>query len=120
MTTIHKDSQQEGELELVPWELIRSCKHRLDAIRLCVQLSDLSHEVVAESLTMDKGNFCRMMQGKANFPDAKSIDLMRVCGNYAPMQYETWACGFSLVPRRDEERIKELQREIQQLARGAI
>lgn len=82
---------------LADWNLVRKCTNRLDAIRVCVQLSGLAYQDIAESLGMNKGNFTRMMQGRAHFPDSKSIKLMELCGNFAPMQYEAWACGFELV-----------------------
>jgi hypothetical protein len=40
------------------------------------------------------------MQGRANFPDRRRIQLMQVCGNYAPLQYDAWACNFQLVDKR--------------------
>ncbi len=85
--------------ELADWSLIKKCSSRLDAIRLCIQLSALSNEAVGDLLGIDKGNFSRMMNGRANFPDAKSVKLMELCGNYAPLQYEAWACGFELVDK---------------------
>lgn len=84
---------------LAEWDLVKKCRNRLDAVRLCVQLSGMSNESVAASLEIDKGNFSRMMQGRTNFPDAKSVTLMELCGNYAPMQYEAWACGFELLDK---------------------
>lgn len=85
--------------ELADWKLVEKCRHRLDAIVLCVQLSGLSHEEVAARLNIDKGAFSRMMGGRASFPDTKSIRLYQVCGNYAPLQYEAWACNFDLVDK---------------------
>jgi len=82
-----------------PWGLVRKCRHRLDAIRLCIQLSGLSNDEVCRRLGIDPSHFTRMMQGRASFPDAKSIELMTVAGNYAPLQYEATACGFRLVPQ---------------------
>jgi hypothetical protein len=95
--------------------LLSTCKHRLDAIRLCVQLSSLSNEVIAESLVIDKGHFSRIMQGKAHFPDCKSVNLMYLCGNYAPMQYEAMECGFQLYKDPKEQRKAELLAELQAL-----
>jgi len=82
--------------KMVAPELIRACKNRLDAIILCIQLSRLSQGEVAKRLGLDKGHLTRILQGLAYFPDQKSIDLMSVCGNYAPLQYEAHACGFQL------------------------
>jgi hypothetical protein len=84
---------------LADWALVQKCKDPLEAIILCVQLSDYSYETVAEKLGIDKGNFTRMMQGRANFPDRRRIQLMQVCGNYAPLQYDAWACNFQLVDK---------------------
>jgi hypothetical protein len=88
------------EMKLADWGLVSKCQHRLDAIRLCVQLSGLSNAEVALRLLIDPGNFSRMMQGKSSFPDARSIKLMETCGNYAPLQFEAQACGFQLVDKR--------------------
>lgn len=104
---------------LIPVELLGACNNRLDAIRLCVQLSSLSNEVVAESLGIDKGHFSRIMQGKAHFPDSKSIELMYLCGNYAPMQYEALICGFQLYKDPKEQRKAELLAELQALEKVA-
>jgi hypothetical protein len=78
---------------------VQSCKDELQAIHLCVQLSGYSYESVAKQCGIDKGNFTRMMQGRANFPARKRVHLMRVCKNYAPLQYEAWACNFELLDK---------------------
>lgn len=100
--------------QLAPAELIAQCRNRMDAIRLCVQLSGLSNNYLCERLGIDPGHWTRIMQGRAHFPDALSVDLMTVCGNYAPMQYEALATGFKLVERPDE-RIATLERELAEL-----
>lgn len=100
-----------------PFELVKSCRHRLDAIRLCVQLSNLPQEVICDELGINKGHWTRMMQGSAHFPDAKANQLMKICGNYAPLQYEAWSNGFNLVERSNSERIAELEKELAK-ARG--
>lgn len=92
-----------GEVQpmaLADWARVEACKDPLQAIILCVQLSGHTYEFVAEALAIDKGNFSRMMQGRANFPDRKRIRLMEVCRNYAPLQYDAWACNFSLVDKK--------------------
>lgn len=102
-------------VENAPMELVRNCRHRLDAIRLCVQLSSMSHEHVAETLGIDKGHWSRILQGQAHFPDTKTLDLMDVCGNYAPVQWEAWATGHELVERSKDVRIRELEQELERL-----
>lgn len=105
--------------QMVSPELIQLRRHRLEAIQLCVQLSGLSNEYISERLSIDKGHFSRMMQGKAHFPDAKSIDLMHLCGNYAPLQFEAWAMGFELQERSKDARIRELEEQLQKLKEEA-
>ena len=101
-----------------PMELIKTCRHRLDAIRLCIQLSRLSDEAIREELVIDKGHFSRMMKGSANFQDAKANKLMQVCGNYAPLQFEAWSMGFELVERAKDVRIAELEQKLAELKAG--
>jgi transcriptional regulator with XRE-family HTH domain len=105
--------------QMVNSALIQQCRHRLDAIRLCVQLSGLSNEYIADYLGIDKGHFSRIMQGKAWFPDTKSIDLITLCGNYAPLQYEAWATGFELFKDAKAQRLQELKAEIAALEAAA-
>lgn len=87
-------------MQMADKKLLAKCHNRLDAIVLCAQLSGFAFEVIARQCGIDKGNFTRMMQGRANLPDAKSILFMEVCGNYAPLQYEANRMGFELLDRR--------------------
>lgn len=92
-----------GETRKMAWvsdDLMAQCRHRLDAIRLCIQLSGLSHEFIGSQLNIDKGHLSRIMQGKAHFPDSKSTALMELCGNYAPMQYEMRHFHINAHPKR--------------------
>lgn len=99
-----------------PDDLVASCRNRLDAIRLCVQLSRLSHDHLCDLLGIDAGHFTRMMQGRAYFPDTKSIELMMLCGNLAPVQFEARVFGLKLAEiTRDEimqDTIEDLQRQL--------
>jgi hypothetical protein len=97
---------------MVPMELIVRCRNRMDAIRLCVQLSNLALDTIWRQLGIDPGHGTRIMQGRANFPDAKSIELMYLCGNFAPMQFEAWKTGFELHKSDRERRIAELEKEL--------
>ena len=105
--------------KLVPDELVKQCRHRLDAIRLCIHLSNLSSEVVAEQLGIDKGHFSRIMQGKAWFPDTKTVELMNLCCNLAPMQYEAMAMGYELFKDTKAQRKAELLAELEALEKAA-
>ena len=105
-------------VKMASMSLVKSCKNRLDAIRLCVQLASSTYENICDLLGIDKGHWSRIMQGQANFPDKKANDLMRVCGNYAPMQYEAWSNGFELFERSKDDRIKELEAQLFELKAG--
>lgn len=103
----------------VDTQLLSMCRHRLDAIRLCIQMSGLSHEIVAEELGLDKGHLCRILQGKAYFPDTKTVQLMTLCGNVAPMQWEALAMGYQLSADAKAQRKAELLAELAALDRAA-
>jgi hypothetical protein len=77
------------------WQLA-SCHDLLDAIHLCIHLSRRKHYDIAESLGIDRGHWTRMMQGQAHFPTRKLGQLMKACGNYAPMQFLARESGFQL------------------------
>jgi hypothetical protein len=100
---------------MAPEALVRACSNRLDAIILCIQLSRLPQRVVARRLGLDAGHLTRILQGLAYFPDQKSVELMSVCGNYAPMQYEAMATGFELFQDLKAKRKAELQAALAQL-----
>ncbi len=59
------------------------------------------------------------MQDRAHFPDAKSCDLMRLCGNIAPMQYEAHAMGYELTQDEKAERVRQLKAELAALEAAA-
>lgn len=74
----------------VEMRLIRMCRDELDAMNLCIDLSQLADEVLCEKLGIDKGHWCRMRKGRAHFPTAKRLAAMQLCGNWAPLQFEMW------------------------------
>lgn len=103
-------------MKRAPQELIEACRHRLDAIRLAVQLSGMSNEYLCSELGIDRGHWSRIMQGHAYFPDTKSIALMELCGSYAPLQYELWALGLPWpADETREEMIARKRRELRAL-----
>lgn len=105
--------------KLVDAHLLSVCKNRLDAIRLCVQMSGLSNSYICERLHIDAGHFSRIMQGHANFPDTKSHSLMQLCGNAAPMQWEAQHFGFKLSVDARAQRKAELIAELAALEQAA-
>lgn len=99
----------------VPLEFIKACKSELDALNLCINLSGMSAEAIGDKLGIDKGHFSRITKGRGNFPTNRRVQLMELCGNLAPAQYEAWKVGRDLVERSKDVRIAELQREIERL-----
>lgn len=99
--------------DLVDWPLIARCNDEIEALQLCVQLSRYKYEVLAEKLGIDRGHFTRIMQGQGHLPARKRTQLMSLCGNLAPMQYDCLRFGFRL--REDEDldaREAELTKEL--------
>lgn len=103
------------DIEMIPLKRIQKCKTRHAAIQLCVAWSGLESGYVADRLGIDRGQFSRIMGGSAHFPDKKDDELMRVCGNYAPLQYSAWRHGFDLTARTNEARLRELEAERERL-----
>ncbi|MDE1139937.1 MAG: hypothetical protein PW999_09840 [Paraburkholderia tropica] len=106
-------------LQNAPEELVQKCRHGLDAIRLCIQLSGNTHEYLCAELGIDKGHFSRIMQGKAWFPDTKRIELMNLCGNRAPAQYDAIMTGCDLVEKSKEAQILALKAQLAALGVAA-
>lgn len=103
----------------VPLEFIKACKSELEALNLCMNLSHLSDEAIRDSLVIDKGHFSRIRKGRGNFPPNKRIQLMELCGNLAPVQYEAWKVGRDLVERSKDVRIRELEQQLANLREAA-
>lgn len=98
-------------------ELVDHAGDMLDAVRLCVQLSNLSNETICDALGIDPGHWTRMMQGRASLQLRKLPDLMRVCGNLAPLQYLAREMGYELFADAKAQRRAELEAELAALDR---
>lgn len=103
----------------VPVEFVKACKDELAALNLCINLSNLSDEVIREELGIDKGHFSRMRKGRGNFPANKRLHLMAICGNRAPVQFEALHLNCDLVEKSKEARIRELEAELELVRRAA-
>jgi hypothetical protein len=101
--------------DYVELKLLAQCESLLQAIHLCIHLSQLPHYVVAEKLGVDRGHWTRMMQGQAHFPTNKIAALMQVCGNYAPLQWLAKATGQEIAVDQRELRRQQLRRELAEL-----
>jgi hypothetical protein len=98
----------------VDWALIAKCNDEQDALLLCVHLSRLANEEIARQLGIDKGHWTRIMQGRGNLPARKRTQLMSICGNIAPIQFEAMRFGRQLKEHDVEGEEKKL---LEQLAR---
>lgn len=83
-------------------DVVDRCENALDAVRLCIHLSNFSHERICDAPGIDRGHWSRMMQGRAHFPTNKLVDLQRLCGNTAPTQYLASQFGWQLAERRKQ------------------
>jgi hypothetical protein len=99
----------------VPAEFIRACKSELEALNLCMNLSNLSDEAIRDHLGIDKGHFSRIRKGRGNFPPNKRVALMDLCGNLAPVQYEAFRMGHTLQESDKDAQILALRAQIAEL-----
>lgn len=100
---------------VIEWSLIAKCNDEIEALQLCVQLSRYKYEVLAEKLGIDKGHFTRIMQGQGHLPARKRTQLMSICGNLAPVQFDCLRFGLKL----KEEDLDAEEQEAQRLAHEA-
>lgn len=126
MSTFDNHSQREirilapaREVVDVPIEFIKACKDELAALNLCMNLSNLSDEAIRDALGIDKGHFSRLRKGRGNFPANKRLELMTLCGNRAPVQFEAFHLHCDLVEKSKDSRIRELEQQIAALRKTA-
>ena len=103
----------------VPDEFIKVCKSELEALNLCMNLSNLSDETIRDFLVIDKGHFSRIRKGRGNFPPNKRVALMELCGNRAPVQYEAMRLNCRLEELSKDAQIRALEEQINKLRLAA-
>jgi hypothetical protein len=94
---------------LVDWSLIARCEDELAALQLCVHLSRLANETIAFKLGIDKGHWSRIMQGRGHLPARKRTQLMSICGNLAPAQFDCMKFGFKMQEHNVEAELEEVE-----------
>ena len=104
-----------GKPAMVDWALVAKCKDERAAICLCVQLSGLANEEIAHQLGIDKGHWTRIMQGRGHFPTHKRSQLMSLCGNLAPLQFEAMRFGFQLYENQLDKEERECAERLAQI-----
>lgn len=95
--------------DLVDWLLIAKCNDEIEALQLCVQLSRYKYEVLADKLGIDKGHFTRIMQGQGHLPARKRTQLMAICGNLAPTQFDCLKFGYKLKEHDVDAELEQIE-----------
>lgn len=99
----------------VPMELVKLCKNKQEAIRLCVRWSGIQDSVMAQIMVIDKGNFSRMMTGSAQLPHNKENQLQDECGNEAILDWVNWSRNKRAIEIDNTEKVKRLEEELELL-----
>jgi hypothetical protein len=99
--------------------LVESCKDELMAVNRCMDLSGLADEALADALGIDKGHFSRIRRGRGHFPTRKRLQLMYLCGNMLPAQFEALKLRRKLAPMAKDEQIALLERALEEARRAA-
>lgn len=118
MQTEIRDLQVLDKPKLLDESLVAKCRDGKDAIILCIQARTVRYPMhsIAEHLGIDKGHFSRIMSGQAHFPDEARPELMTLCGNFAPLQYEAMVMGFTLAKEdKKKKAIQELENKLKEL-----
>lgn len=91
------------------------CRSAMDALQLTLQLSKLKHDYIAGVFGITKGHWSKMMNGAANPRLDDLPNMMRLCGNIAFLQWLADEMGYELVKKKQDQRIAELEEELQRL-----
>lgn len=99
---------------LVDVDLVRKCRSEVEAFFLSVDLARARqpHGWYADELGIDRGQFSKMLNGKARF-SVNGAELAALTGNLALSQYRALEVGCDLAGHRttEAERIEALERK---------
>lgn len=101
--------------KMVDWAIIAKCKDERAAIVLCVNLSNLAHDEIGRQLGIDKGHFSRIMNCRGHFPTHKRSQLMALCENLAPVQFEAMKFGLQMFENQLDREERELEEQLAQV-----
>lgn len=85
-----------------PMEVIARIPNRRGARKMALQWSGLLDNEVADALGIDHGQWSRIMNGKAHFPDEKHHEFNQVVGNKIVTMYDAYQEGCELTPLESE------------------
>lgn len=83
-------------IEEMVTQVIEELPTMREAIRACVRHSGLTDKLIYLELGIDGGNWSRIMNGQAYFPQDKLIELMKICSNDIPLLWLAKQCGYEL------------------------
>lgn len=88
----------------------------LAAINLCIDESGLADDEIRLALAIDAGHWSNIRKGKAgvHFPTNKLDDLMTLCGNEIPLEWQAMrrGKGLHLLETEAERRIRALTSQL--------
>ncbi len=122
---------EQGSLQLVrpaarvvvPIEIIALQPNLMGAINLCINTSGLEDKEIYSVLEIDPGHWTRVRKGEAHFPPNKIEELMNLCNNEIPLQWQANKRGQALIRLMSEVEMEnaELRRKLEKSEqRGAV
>lgn len=100
---------------VVPIEIIARQPNLMGAINLCINTSGLDDKEICATLEIDAGHWARVRKGDAHFPPNKIDDLMNLCNNEIPLQWQAQKRGQALIRLMSEVELEniELRRKLE-------
>lgn len=97
-----------------PLDIQTLCNKRtfLAALKYVIQCGNFDYDKqIYQPLGIDPGNWTRIMNGSASFPQDKEDELQELCGNIGLAIWRAYRKGFRLEPLQDskDKLIAELQ-----------
>ncbi len=87
----------------------------LGALKYVIQCGNFElDKQIYQALGIDAGNWTRIMNGTASFPQDKEEPLQDLCGNHGLAMWRARRRGFGVIPLRSdlETRIQELESNV--------
>lgn len=111
-----------GQRRPQPLDIQTLCNKRtfLAALKYVIQCGNFEYDKeLYQPLGIDAGNWTRIMNGSASFPQDKEDQLQELCGNIGLTIWRAQRHGFKLEPLQDakDKRIAELEAQNAELRR---
>jgi hypothetical protein len=96
---------------------VRACPNEVAAIELACRCSGLLDKQIADSLSMDEGNWSKLRRGQRGFMPGYRIYFMEVVGNQILREWEEESLGYDSQSLRVHRSELEQQLEDERAAR---